>query len=47
MLVGVVMIGIANAEHGGRLGLGMALSYSLAVLDVGIGDALALETHLL
>ena len=47
MLVGVVMIGVANSEHGGRLGLGMALSYSLAVLDVGIGDALALETHLL
>ena len=47
MLVGIVMIGVANAEHGGRLGLGMALSYSLAVLDVRTGDALSLETHLL
>ena len=47
MLVGVVVIRLTYAEHGGRLGLGMALSYSLAILDVGIGDALALETHLL
>lgn len=47
MFISVVVVGLTNAEHGWGLRLRVALSDSLAVLNLASGVTAALETHLL